>query len=420
MSGFSWSWHGVALLILAASTTAEAGDWPQWLGPNRNGVAVETVAAWKEFPAARWKRATASGFSVPVVVNGILYVHASVAEKDEEEVIAVDVRTGQDLWTDRYARSAYRSALGVGPRATPSVVDGHLITTGITGVISCYEARTGKRQWQMNPWETLKIPRPNFGVCASPVATEGKLFVAVGGEGASVVAYDLKTGEQVWQALDEPAGSASPLVVTRDVDGKTQTELVVQTTLRLVGMSPRDGTVNWEHPLVFQPSGVSPTSLVLNDRLICSTQDTGTLTLKLPTETSSTSPQLEWWNQELSSYFSTGTVGSQDRVYLVTNQVMPLPRADVRCLDVKTGRERWIRKGLGYFHVGLIMLSDGKLLLLDDAGNLLLMQPGDESLEELCRAKVCGGTFCNPVLADGCVFVRDSKEVVCYPLALDR
>lgn len=240
--------------------------------------------------------------------------------------------------------------------------------------------------------------------------------MAVGGEGASIVAYDAETGKESWKTLDEPAGAASPILVVRD-DGTTKrNEVVVQTTLRLVGLNPADCILRWEHPLVFEPSGVSPTSLVMEDRLICSTQDTGTLALKLPSGTDSTPPSMEWWKHDLSSYFSTGTIDSRGHVYLVTNQIMPLPRAVVRCVDLKTGDEQWNMKGAGYFHVGLILLADGKLLLLNDAGILSLSDPGEKGLKVLASAKVCGGTFCNPVLANGCLYVRDAKEVACFNL----
>ncbi|MBL8849846.1 MAG: PQQ-binding-like beta-propeller repeat protein [Planctomycetaceae bacterium] len=403
-------------MLAIVCTESAAGDWPQWLGPTRNGVSTETVAPWNKLGDPAWKRETASGFSVPVVAEGLLFVHATVPGQDEEEVIAVDALTGQDVWRDTYAREPYKSDLGVGPRATPSVINGRLYTTGITGVISCYEAKSGHRLWQINPWSDLGVDRPNFGVCASPVIVDGKVVVAVGGEGASIVAYNAETGEEAWKTLDEPAGSASPIVVQRGEGADQVNEVVVQTTLRLVGLDPADGATRWEHPLVFEPSGVSPTSLVINDWLICTTQDTGTLALRLPPAAGTTPPSLAWWNQDLSSYFSTGTVDPSGLVYLVTNQVMPLPRADIRCLDVQSGEEKWLGEGLGYFHIGLILLSDGKLLTLDDGGFLVLAEGGAEGYKELARAKVCSGTFCNPVLADGRLYVRDSKEVICYDL----
>jgi len=412
----SWTMAMVFIVPIAASHAAFASDWPQWLGPTRNGVSSETLTPWSEFPKATWKRDTASGFSVPVVADSILFVHASVPDKDEEDVIAVDSKTGKDLWHDTYSRAPYSSQLGVGPRATPSVVNGRLFTTGITGVISCYDARTGKRFWQMNPWEDLKVPRPGFGVCASPVVVDGKLIVAVGGEGSSIVAYDTGTGEVSWKALDEPAGAASPIVVVRGTGSEIQNEIIAQTTLRLVGLSPHDGAIRWEHPLVFEPSGVSPTSLIIGNRLICSTQDTGTMSLTIPVGNESDVPTLQWWKQDLSSYFSTGSVDANGLAFIVTNQLMPLPRADVRCLEIESGDEKWIAQGIGYFHVGIIRLADGKLLTLNDAGTVALSEPQEKELVQLATGKACGGTFSNPVLSDGYLFVRDAAAVTCFNL----
>jgi outer membrane protein assembly factor BamB len=411
-----WTATLIAVVLVAASRAVVASDWPQWLGPTRNGVTTEKLTPWGEFPKATWKRETASGFSVPVVADGILFVHASVPDKDEEDVIAVDSKTGKDLWHDTYLRAPYSSQLGVGPRATPSVVNGRLFTTGITGVISCYDAKTGKRFWQMNPWEDLKVPRPGFGVCASPMVVDGKLIVAVGGEGSSIVAYDTETGKASWKALDEPAGAASPILIVRGEGAERQNEIVAQTTLRLVGLSPHDGAIRWEHPLVFEPSGVSPTSLVIGNRLICSTQDTGTMSLTIPVGDGSDVPTLQWWKQDLSSYFSTGSVDANGLAFIVTNQLMPLPRADVRCLEIESGDEKWIAQGIGYFHVGIIRLADGKLLTLNDAGTVALSEPAEKELVQLATGKACGGTFSNPVLSDGYLYVRDAATVTCFNL----
>jgi outer membrane protein assembly factor BamB len=235
----------------------------------------------------------------------------------------------------------------------------------------------------------------------------------LGGTGHAVVAYDAATGKVAWNILDEPAGTASPVVLVRG-DGN-RNEVIVQTTLRLVAVSPSDGKIHWEHPLVFQPSGVAPTPLAFGDMLVCSTQDTGTLTLELPTG-GSEQPHQKWWNQDLGSYFSSGTLDGKGRVFVISNALMPLPRADVHCLDIATGEQAWVQKGLGYFHVGLIATGDGKLLILDDAGNLLLTNPSAEKLDVICKAKICGGTFVVPALANGHLYARDGKELICIRL----
>src|SRR5690606_9828428 len=123
--------------------------------------------------------------------------------------------------------------------------------------------------------------------------------------------------------------AASPVLLVRG-QGKNQShEVIVQTTLRLLGIDPAQGEIRWEHPLVFQPSGVSPTPLVQENLLICTTQDSGTLALELPSA-DVTSPNLVWWNHDVASYFSTGAVGKEQRVYIVTNVLTPLPRADMK------------------------------------------------------------------------------------------
>lgn len=405
-----------ALLLTNVADSLHAGDWPQWLGPSRNGTTAEVITPWKSDPKVVWKQAIGSGFSTPVVAEGKFFVHAQEGTKDAEEVVAIDVKSGQIAWRKSYERSPYKSALGAGPRATPAFHQGRLYTFGITGTLSCFDAANGNIVWQAKPFADLKATVPNFGVCSSPIAVGDKIIVPVGGPGSAVVAYDSATGNIAWKGLDEPGCSASPIVIKNGSGTNERTDLVVQTTLRIVGLDPADGAIRWEHPLVFQPSGVSPTPLMVGDSLVCTTQDTGTLALKFAQGEKPANPTAPWWEHNWSSYFSTGAKGENGLVYVVTNLVMPLPRADLRCIDVATGKEKWQKQGLGYFHVGVIATADGKLLLLDDAGNLTLAEAAD-GFKQLARSKVCGGTFVNPVLSNGKLFARDGKEVVCVDLA---
>lgn len=394
-----------------------AGDWPQWLGPTRDSASTEKVAPWEGELKPVWKRDIASGFASLIVADGMLFAHTAVANQDaQEEVLALDALTGEVKWQKAYARAPYRSDLGNGPRATPTLVNGRLYTLGITGVLTCWDARTGQQHWQANPYEELRAPQPGFGVCSSPVVVDQRVVLPVGGSGHGAVAYDAQTGKIAWKALDEPAGSAAPVVISRRVGELTVNQVVVQTTLRIAGLNPASGEVLWQHPLVFEPSGVSPTPLVVGDKLVCSTQDTGTLALTLPTSAGS-SPGQAWWKQDISSYFSTGGSDSKGRVFIITNALTPLPRADILCLDSANGNTVWKKEGLGYFHLGLIRTADDRLLILDDGGNLTLAEVGAGEYRELCKAKVCGGTFSSPALANGRVYVRDGSSVVCVQVA---
>jgi outer membrane protein assembly factor BamB len=185
--------------------------------------------------------------------------------------------------------------------------------------------------------------------------------------------------------------------------------------LRIAGLNPETGAIQWEHPLVFQPAGVSPTPLVIGETLVCTTQETGTLALKFP-KAEIRNLQPLWWKQDLNSYFSTGTLGPENSVLVVTNQQTPLPRADLRCLDLATGNELWLKKGVGYFHAGVLATGDGKLLFLDDTGSLILAEISRKEFKQLSKAGVCRGTLINPAFSGGRFVARDDKELVCVKL----
>lgn len=396
------------------ASSVTAGDWPQWLGPNRNGVSSETVAPWEGEPKVLWKHPAGNGFNVPVVANDVVYIHAAVLGKDAEQVTAYDLHTGEQKWHQTYPRARYSSQLGVGPRATPTVHGDKLVTFGINGELACFNAGNGDILWRINPYKDNEITLPNFGICSSPLVYGKHVYVQIGGEGMAVAAYELETGKLAWKGLDEPASSASPIVWEHGEGDARRADIVVQTTLRIVGLDPETSQIRWEHPLVFQPQGVSPTPVVAGNQLVCTTQSTGALAVTIPPaegETKST-----WWNQEFTSYFSTGTVGSEGKFFLITNATMPLPQTDVRCLDVATGKELWKQDKLGYFHVGLIALANDHLLILSDGGILTLAKVDGEGFEQLCQTKVCGGTFANPVLSNGHLILRDDQHLLCLEL----
>jgi outer membrane protein assembly factor BamB len=227
------------IVAVLGSEAAVAGDWPGWLGPARNGTTTETVAPWESAPEVVWRKEIGGGFSAPVVADGVVYVHTLVAGKEAEEAIAFDAKTGDERWRTSYERAKYRSELGSGPRATPIVSGGGLYTFGITGVLSCFDVKDGSVKWQTNPYDEFKSPQPGFGVCTSPIVVDGRVVLPLGGTGHAVVAYDSATGKVAWNILDEPAGTASPVVLVRG-DGN-RNEVIVQTTLRLVAVNPADG-----------------------------------------------------------------------------------------------------------------------------------------------------------------------------------
>jgi outer membrane protein assembly factor BamB len=402
-------------LTLALALSLSAADWPQWLGPKRDGGSSESVEPWTGEPKVLWKAKVGVGFSTPIVVDGKVFVHARINGKDREELIALDAKTGKPLWRTPYDRGPYNSVLNTGPQATPTVAGNRVYTYGITGFLTCFEADTGKQVWQVDAFKKLKANLPQFGVCCSPLVVGNKVIVAVGGKGSSVVAFEAETGEVAWQALDEPAGTSSPVLVVAGGKPGRLPEVTFMTTLRVVGLNPLDGSVNWEYALPFQPGGTQPTPLVIGDRVVTSTMTNGTTAIRVTAGEKVTTEKL-WQAKGLSGYFSSG-VATKDRLFLVTNVLKPVPRADLVCVDAATGKELWKQEKLGYFHFGVIRTGNGKLLVLDDAGTLKLIDATANEFKELCSAKVCDGTLVTPALASGRLFARDSEQVVCVELS---
>lgn len=402
------------IVALLASPTA-AADWPQWLGPKRDGATAETIEPWKDAPKEQWRVKVGGGFSSPVVAGGRVFVHGKVAGKDREELLALDAKTGTELWRTPYDRGPYSSVLNSGPQATPTVAGNRVFSFGITGFLTCFDAETGKQLWQVNTLKKLKAEMPRFGVCCSPLVIGNRVLVAVGGKGSSVVAFDAETGEIAWQALDEPASTSSPVLFAGGGSARKTPEVVFMTTLRVIGLNPLDGAVVWEFPLPFQPSGTSPTPVVAGDLVVTSTMTNGSTAIRLATGEKLTATKA-WQAKNLSGYFSSG-VATKDRVFLVTNTLQPVPRADLACVDMATGKTAWTKEGVGYFHFAMIRAAGGRLLILDDAGNLKLLDATAANYRELCSAKVCGGNLIAPAFANGRLYVRDDAGVACVALS---
>jgi outer membrane protein assembly factor BamB len=356
------------------------------------------------------------GFSTPVVSGGRVFLHACVKDREEEQVVAVDAASGKVLWKETYPRPRFKSVLGNGPRATPTVAGNRLYTLGINGLLSCFETATGKRLWQVDLYTQFKADLPTFAVCCSPLVIGNRVIVSVGGKGHCVVALHAERGEVQWQALDDASSTSSAVLFAGGARPRgAPPDVVFMTPLRLVGLDPLDGSLRWEHPMVFQPSGTSPTPVASGDRVVASTHAHGAVAVKVGLKDEKRAAEPAWQNKDPKSYFSSG-VALGDLLVLVTNTIEPLPAAALTCLDARTGKQLWKKASVGYFHAGVIRTGDGKLLVLNDAGILSLLEIDARMTKELARTKVCGGTLITPALANGRLYVRDDKELICLQL----
>jgi outer membrane protein assembly factor BamB len=401
-------------LLLTSATLARAGDWPQWLGPNRDGSSPEKVAPWKGDLKVLWKQAVGEAHSSPVVAGGKVFLHTRVAGKDAEEVTAYDAKTGEKLWNVSYPRAAFGTPFGNGPRATPSVVDGKVYTYGITGILTCLQAADGKQLWQVDCLKEFKGKNLFFGVSSSPLVEGNRVMALVGAQGASVVAFEKDTGKVAWKALDDRASYASPIAIGQGKDR----QLVFLTGEGLIALAPKDGSLFWRFELKDKLNESSTTPVKIGDLLLASSVTYGSVALKqtISKEQKLAVEQL-WKNAALTCYFSTPVPVGADHVYLVTGELALKPESKLHCVETKTGKVLWTRPKTAKYHAALLRTGDDKLLMLDDFGQLTLIDPNPKEFRQLAQSKVCGATWAHPALSDGRLYLRDEKELICVQLA---
>lgn len=402
----AWLRYLVALLL--SSPLAFAGDWPQWLGPERNGASPEKVAPWKTDPKRLWSAPVGEGHSAPVVANGRVFLFSKVKGKEEEELQAFDAVKGTKLWSKSYPRAAFNNQFGNGPRGTPNVFDGKVYTFGVTGVLTCFDAEKGEQLWQVDTLKQFKAPNLFFGVATSPLIDGDRVVVEVG-KGASLVALERKNGEVAWKSLKDPASYSSPVIFG---SGKER-QLVALTQQGVVGLNADDGKSLWKFPLVDLLNESSTTPVKIGDGLILASSVTfGSVGLKVGTKDGKPEVSQVWKNTALTCYFATPVAVGTDQAYLVTGSIIS-PSATLRCIDPANGKELWNRPKVGKYHATLLRTGDNKLLMLEEAGNLVLVDPNPKEYKEMARSKICGETWAHPALANGRLYVRDAKELIC-------
>ncbi len=409
-------------VFLLVSSVAVAEDWPQWLGPRRDGSSAEKVTPWKKPLTVLWKQPVGEGNSSPVVVGGRVYLHTKPQGKNEEALTAYDVKNGKPLWTKTYARELHVYFYGNGPRATPAFADGKLYTFGITGVLTCFDAVSGNQHWQVDTLKEFKAPKLRFGASCSPIIDDGKVLLNVGAKGASIVAFDKNDGKVIWKTLDDGATYSSPILV-----GEPEIRQVVFLTAKgLVGAAVRDGSVFWEIPLVDALFESSITPVSSGDYIFASSITFGGLMAQMDQTMAIPRAKKIWTKPEYNCYFSTPVPVGKDHLYFVTGTKPSLAallpgskkpaHADLRCIELATGKELWKREKVGTYHASLTRTADGKLLLLEEEGDLALVDPNPKEFRELARGKICGKTWAHPAVADGRLYIRDDKELICVEL----
>jgi outer membrane protein assembly factor BamB len=184
-------------------------------------------------------------------------------------------------------------------------------------------------------------------------------------------------------------------------------------------LKPDDGKVFWKYPLVDLLSESSTTPIHWQDMVMASSITVGGIGLKLSAADDRVSAKEVWKNPDLTCYFSTPVPIGTDSIYVVTGTKPPALRvqADLHCVDAHTGKDHWQKPHVGQYHASLTRMADNRLLLLEDTGDLVLLDPDPKAYRELARSKICGKTWAHPAISNGMLYVRDSEELVCIGLA---
>jgi hypothetical protein len=399
----------IAILFCCITLTTHAQDWPQWLGPDRNGSVAATIAPWQGHLEVLWKTKVGEGHSAPVVAAGRVYLHHKAPEIDEEVVTCWDT-AGKQVWEQLYTREPYKNQFGNGPRATPVVTGGKLYTLGVTGMLVCWDAASGKQHWKVDILDKFEAKNLFFGVSSSPLVVGKHVYLMPGGPKASVVALDKDSGEVVWKAGSDEASYASPIVTTI---GDKQV-VVFLTKEGLNGFDAANGKEYFRLPFRDRLNESSTTPVRMGDLLLASSVTLGSMAAKISTLDGLPVATQAWKAPKLNCYFGT-PVAFGNLLHVVTGELSFNPKAALHCVDPKTGQILWTKSGVGKYHASLLRTKD-KVLLLEEPGDLVLLEPNDKEYKELARAKVCGTTWAHPAWAGGVLYIRDGKELIAVKL----
>ena len=387
-------------------------DWPQWLGPNRNGSSPEKdlLTTWpKEGPKVLWKVPGGDGYSSIAIAGDRAYT--LVQRGNEELVIALDAATGKELWKRR-SGPAYKNQFGNGPRSTPAIEGDFVYIHSVTGPLMCLDAKSGDVVWQHDLLKEFGAENLRWGLSASPLI-DGDLVLALpGGKKAGVAAFNKKTGDLVWKTGDDKAAYASPMAVT--VAGTRQ--IIFFTAVGLLSVAAKDGAELWRVPWTTEFDCNIATPLIIGNQLFVSSgEEVGCALYKLA---SNSGPELVWESKGktgvMTNYWATAVV-HEGHLYGLSGEFSKA--IHLNCVDLKTGKLKWSQKKFGKTSV---TLAAGHLFLVTKKGELILAKASPEKYEEKARIPLLAETRTAATIANGRLYLRDLQNIWCLDIKASK
>jgi outer membrane protein assembly factor BamB len=413
-------------LTLFAAVSASAADWPQYRGPNLDGSTSGKIETrWPaNGPRVVWRVPTPNGFSSITVADGRAYTQVARNEAGavQEVCIALDADTGKELWAaplgignyghDGGNAGARGNDGGDGPRSTPSIDGNRVYVLSANLLLVCLDAATGKPVWRHDLTREFGARNIKWKNAASPLIDGGLVFVAGGGPGQALLAFDKATGKPAWRGQDDTMTHSTPVVA--DIHGTRQ--VIFFTEKGLVSVAPTTGTPLWRYAFPFQTS-TAMTPVVAGEVVFCSAgYGVGGAAVKIGKAGNRFSVTELWrsrGNQPIANHWST-PVHKDGHLYGMF-QFKEYGDGPVKCVEIATGRVKWEQPGFG---PGNVILAGNHLVALSDDGQLVLLEANPDAYREVARAKVLSGKcWSTPTLSNGRIYARSTREAICVDVS---
>lgn len=397
-------------VMLLYANYAFAQDWPQWRGAHRDAKVdgFKGPKTWPKELTQKWKVKVGNGVATPALVGDKLYVFGR--EGTNEVVRCLEAGTGKELWQYKYEAPAVRRPADSfpGPRCSPAVADGKVVTLGVGGTLSCFDAGSGQQLWRK---DDFKGSVPQFSTSSSPLIVDGLCIAQLGGNtNGAIVAYDLTNGNEKWKWTGDGTAYASPMLDT--LEGSK--EIVAETSANIVGIGVADGNLVWKTPFKFGYNASTP--IVHGSTIFYSGSDRRgpkvTKAVKVEKEGEKFTAKELWSNKETGVQFNTPVL-KNDLLFGIS--------ADNKlfCINAKDGKTAWTTavKGGARPGYGSVVDAGSVLLALTPAAQLIVFEPSDKEFKQIASYKVADGdTYAYPVVAGNRVFVKDRDSLILWTI----